>query len=47
MPIKKGEQWYTDWIVATDVYMELPGSLLESKDEVLLRLDNLLSQQGI
>lgn len=47
MPTKKGEQWYADWIVAADVYTgSLPGSFQESKDEVLLRLDNLLHQQG-
>ncbi|TGZ50512.1 Uncharacterized protein DBV15_05247 [Temnothorax longispinosus] len=45
MPTKKGEQWYADWIVAADVCTDLPGSLQESKDEVLLRLDNLLRQQ--
>lgn len=46
MLTKKGEQWYADWIVMTDVCMDLPGSFRESKDEVLLRLDNLLRQQG-
>lgn len=46
MPTKKGEQWYTDWIVTADVCTDLSGSLQESKDEVLLRLDNLLRQQG-
>lgn len=46
MPTKKGEQWYADWIVAANVCMDLPGSLQESKNEVLLRLDNLLRQQG-
>lgn len=46
MPTKKGEQWYADWIVAADVCTNLPGSLQESKDEILLRLDNLLRQQG-
>jgi len=45
MPTKKGEQWYADWIVAAGVCTDLPGSL-QSKDEVLLRLDNLLREQG-
>ncbi|KYM96381.1 hypothetical protein ALC62_13033 [Cyphomyrmex costatus] len=44
MPTKKGEQWYADWIVAAGVCTYLPGSL-QSKDEVLLRLDNLLRQR--
>jgi len=47
MPTKKGEQWYADWIVAADVYMDLAGSPRDSKDEVLHRLDELLRQQGI
>lgn len=46
MPTKKGEQWYVDWIVA-DVCMDLPGSFQENKNEVLLRLDKLLLQQGM
>lgn len=47
MPTKKGEQWYADWIVAADVCMDLPGSFQKNKNEVLLRLDKLLLQQGI
>jgi len=45
MPTKKSEQWYVDWIVEAGVCTDLPESL-QSKDEVLLRLDNLLRQQG-
>ncbi|XP_036148214.1 pleckstrin homology domain-containing family G member 5 isoform X2 [Monomorium pharaonis] len=45
MPTKRGEQWYTDWIIAADVCTDLSRSLRENKDEVLLRLDNLLRQQ--
>ncbi|KYN43980.1 Pleckstrin homology domain-containing family G member 5 [Trachymyrmex septentrionalis] len=44
MPTKKSEQWYVDWIVEAGVCTDLPESL-QSKDEVLLRLDNLLRQQ--
>lgn len=47
MPTNKGEQWYADWIVAADVCMDLPGSFQENKNEVLLRLDKLLLQQGM
>ncbi|EZA46826.1 hypothetical protein X777_01120 [Ooceraea biroi] len=46
MLTKKDERWYADWIVAADVYTDLPGSPRESKDEVLQRLDELLRQQG-
>lgn len=46
MPTKKSERWYADWIVTADVCTDLPGSLQDSKDEVLRRLDNLLRQQG-
>ncbi|KYM81894.1 hypothetical protein ALC53_07686 [Atta colombica] len=44
MPTKKNEQWYADWIVEAGVCIDLPESL-QNKDEVLLRLDNLLRQQ--
>ncbi|KAG7212046.1 hypothetical protein KM043_012402 [Ampulex compressa] len=46
MPAKKGDEWYTDWVVTTDLWVNLLPSSRGSKQEVLCRLDNLLRHQG-